>query len=267
MMTTSSPPSASADTAVEVKGYITDPKFVGYQILTNYESTYWRALVGAGAWTLFEVLRSFCHQRDNTCYPSINLLMAILGIKQRWVLTGGTTKVKGKEYHYPGLIEELQQHKLVIAEVTGEGPMMRYVFHVHLTPGILTIEQITQLPAVLQRKHVELMERCQQRQNDLEAKRRPPKVPSNTTKLTDKPQEEGVSQIVRGGLTNCERGSHNLLVEQQPENNTHNTPKRAREDQGNNNSSGTATSKNVVVDFSSLNISLMETNDIYEHPA
>ena len=62
-----------------VQGFITDPKSVGYQILTNYECIYWRALVGAEAWGLYEVLRSFCHGEETKCYPSIKLLCDILG--------------------------------------------------------------------------------------------------------------------------------------------------------------------------------------------
>jgi len=68
---------------VSIQGYVTDPKLVGYQLLTNYESTYWRALVGNDAWSLYEVLRSFCHEGRNTCNPSIRYLAAILGLKKK----------------------------------------------------------------------------------------------------------------------------------------------------------------------------------------
>ena len=54
------------DIPIAVRGFITDPKFVGYQILTNYESSYWRALMGNDAWSLYEVLRSFCHEGKNS---------------------------------------------------------------------------------------------------------------------------------------------------------------------------------------------------------
>jgi hypothetical protein len=100
------PPSEIADTPIEIQGYVTDPKFVGFQVLTNYESTYWGALVGNDAWRFFEVLRSFCHQQKSTCYPSINLLLAILGFKEREKIIGRPTPkiVNGKKYYYPGLI-------------------------------------------------------------------------------------------------------------------------------------------------------------------
>src|SRR4051794_2164084 len=142
----------------EVRGFATDPKHSGYQILTNYESTYWRAYVGVQAWSLYEVLRSFCHNGNNVCYPSINYLLEVLGIKQRRVLTGWSTEVKGKNYEYPGLIEILQNGGLVIAEIIGEGPMLRYLFHVNLTPDLLRPEQVAELPALLQSKHTEMLQ-------------------------------------------------------------------------------------------------------------
>ncbi len=65
--------STGRDIPFEVRGFATDPKHSGYQILTNYESTYWAPIVGNESWRLYEVLRSFCHQGNNTCHPSINL--------------------------------------------------------------------------------------------------------------------------------------------------------------------------------------------------
>ena len=44
---------------IKVKGLITDPLRDGFQLLLNYESTYWRAFVSNDAWSLYEVLRSF----------------------------------------------------------------------------------------------------------------------------------------------------------------------------------------------------------------
>ena len=58
------------DAPVEVVGYKTDPLRRGYQILWNYENTYWGALVGRDAWAFYLALRSFCHQGNNTCKPS-----------------------------------------------------------------------------------------------------------------------------------------------------------------------------------------------------
>jgi hypothetical protein len=59
-MAATTPPS-SVDIPIVVYAYVTDPKLVGYQLLTNYESTYWAPVVGNDAWRLHEVLRSFCH--------------------------------------------------------------------------------------------------------------------------------------------------------------------------------------------------------------
>lgn len=212
------PHTIDADTPVEIHGYKTDPLRRGYQVLWNYENIYWRALVGNDAWSLYEVLRSFCHEHSKTCYPSVNLLMAILGIKQRRVLTGWTTEVKGKLYQYPGLIEVLQTHGLTVAEVRGEGPQMRYTFHVNLTPGLLTQQQLVTLPEILQTKHIELLARCAQAQQALEAKKRPAKA---QTQRNDK--GKGGSDKLSHPYDKLSGGSDKLSHKHYPKNTTQET--------------------------------------------
>jgi hypothetical protein len=229
----------------EVRGFATDPKHSGYQILTNYESTYWRAFAGVQAWSLYEVLRSFCHNGNNVCYPSINYLLEVLGIKQRRVLTGWSTEVKGKNYDYPGLIEILQNGGLVIAEVVGEGPMLRYLFHVNLTPDLLRPEQVAELPALLQSKHAEMLQAHFAEMAELASRRRPAK--NTPTPAQAAPQTQPQAQSLRQsppislqgekssttniveqvgmtkcqtGVTNCHTPSDNLSHKQHQSNNT-----------------------------------------------
>jgi hypothetical protein len=158
---------SSQDALVEIHGYVTDPKLVGYQILTNYESHYWRRLVGRDAWALYEVLRSFCHEGKNICTPSIRTLMDILGLTDRRQLVGRVDTAPGKERVLPGLIDQLQEYKLAFAEVKGEGPKLRYVFHVNLHPPALSADQVQQLPNTLQRKHEQLLKRVANATSDL----------------------------------------------------------------------------------------------------
>lgn len=201
-----------SDTPVEIYGYRTDPLRRGYQILWNYESTFWAALVGNNdAWRLYEILRSFCHEKTPTCSPSINLLLAILAIKDRTVLTGRIKKTPGKDYKYPGLIDILQNHGLAIAEVKGEGPEMRYVFHVNLSPGLLTVEQLAKLPSVLQQKHKELIERCQQAKQELEAKKKPSKVQNGTQEGIGNSQG-GVLEIPIPPLGNSKTNNTHITI-------------------------------------------------------
>ena len=216
-----------------MRGFATDPKYSGYQILTNYESTYWRAFVGVQAWALYEVLRSFCHNGNNVCYPSINYLLEVLGIKQRRVLTGWSTAVKGKNYEYPGLIEILQNGGLVIAEMVGEGPMQRYLFHVNLTPDLLRPEQVAELPTLLQSKHAELLQSHFAEMAELASRRRPAKTTTNAPIPPNKLQNEEVStnymvenDFLEGmtncqtPVTNCHTPSDNLSHKQHQYNNT-----------------------------------------------
>lgn len=237
----------ATDMPVTVHGFVTDPKLVGYQILTNYESTYWAPLVSTEAWRLYEILRSFCHQGNKSCHPSINLLLAILGIKDRSVLIGRAKPkiVQGKEYRYPGLIQTLQDHNLVVAEVEGEGPKMHYTFHVNMTPGLLTSNQLSQLPELLQKKHAELLERCEEQQRQFEAKKRPPKLlPESPADVPQTKTDKGIGNS-NTPLGNSNTPSWNFQYKQQPINNTHITHARARND--NNNSSDEIEPKNVVV--------------------
>jgi hypothetical protein len=235
------------DIPIVVRAYVTDPKLVGYQMLTNYESTYWAPLVGNEAWRLYEVLRSFCHQGNTTCHPSINLLLAILGLKDRCVLIGRSKPktVQGKEYCYLGLIQTLQNHDLAVAEVVGEGPKMRYIFHVNVTPGLLTSEQLSQLPALLQKKHAELIARCMEDQRKLESKKRPPKMGDTGDSGSAYPAENKGIGNSNTPLGNSNTPSWKFQAEQQPYNNTQITRVRTRED--NNNIDGETDGKNGVV--------------------
>lgn len=177
-------PAAGDDLPLELRGYVTQPQRAGYQLLTNYESTYWRAAVGNDAWSLYEVLRSYCHRGESECFPSINLLMATLGIRDRSVLVGRATpkRAGGKLYHYPGLLATLQAAGLVVVETSGERATQRYRFHVNLTPGLLSKAQVAQLPDLLRAKHAALLRQCRADWERLQARRAaltaPPAVPA-----------------------------------------------------------------------------------------
>ena len=152
---------------IHLSSTVTDPTRYGYQVLYNYGSTYWRALLGNGAWGLYEVLRSFCHTGGEdasqfTVRVSITLLQEILGVKDRTVLIGRVKKANRKTYTYPGWIEVLQTHGLLTAREIVVKKQMQYAFDVLLHPPQLTQEQVAQLPTRLQKKHTQLLERCQQ---------------------------------------------------------------------------------------------------------
>lgn len=253
-------PIVDGDTAIDIKSYITDPKWVGYQVLTNYESTYWAPLVGNDAWRLYEVLRSFCHNGKSHCFPSINLLLAILSIKDRSVLIGRgklkVTKIKREDgtieervYAYPGLIQALQEHNLVIAEVTGEGPKLQYTFHVNLSPGLLMESQLSRLPLLLQTRHAQLLEKCDEEWKALEAKKRPSKLPKpvqHSEQAPDEKQGIGNSNTPLTTAGNSNTPSWNFQYKQQPINTTQLKTTRAREDH-NNNTDDAHPQPNVVV--------------------
>jgi len=183
------------DPQLEIHGYVTDPHQVGYQQLTNYESTYWRPLVGRDAWACFEVLRSFCHAQRHTCEITLRTLIDILGLTDRRQLTGRITKTRGQERYYPGLIDILQEYQLVFAEEIDSGPNLRYRFHVTMKPPQLKSDQVAQLSSRLQARHARLIERVLQSQSQLAALReRPLKQPKQQSRGMA-PIQEGVAPV------------------------------------------------------------------------
>jgi hypothetical protein len=192
--------SPQAETLIEIHGYVTDPKQVGYQILNNYENLYWATLVGPVAWRMYELLRGFCHQDNNVVETTVSFLTSALGLDDRRALIGRVKKVKGKEYLYPGLIEILQRERLIIAEEVGSGPTMKYRFHVDRTPGLLTDEQVSVLPEIIRHNHETFLQRHQEKIRLLEAKKRQSKIAS---------LQEAQSDEELGGMGNSQRGMGN----------------------------------------------------------
>jgi hypothetical protein len=156
------------DLPVRLQGYVTDPKLVGYQILTNYETIYWQCLVGRNAWALYLLLRSYCHHGNPTCNPSIRTLMEILGLTDRRQLVGRVDNTPKRQRLLPGLLDVLQEHHLIICELIGAGPELRYSFHLQLTPPMLTPDQLACLPQSLQKKHTHLVDRVAENGRKLE---------------------------------------------------------------------------------------------------
>ena len=241
----------SADAPISIQGYVTDPKQVGYQHLTNYENFYWRPLVGNEAWGLYEVLRGHCRSDNSSCRPTLNTLMAILGIKDRRELTGRIKTVKGKEYRYPGWIEVLQSYELIIAEVLGEGPKMSYTFHVNQTPGLLSQTQLSQLPPIVQKKHQALIDRVERRKKEMRAKRRRPKVEVSGPSADERAQQQGMGKS-QGGVGISHTYSGNFPPEQKQQNKTYKTTTTGAVGEGSPNAAEDAEPDKVVVALDEL---------------
>ena len=184
------PEQPDADAQVEVIGYKTDPLRRGYQILWNYESTYWRAYVGNDVWSYYEVLRSFCHDKNPDCKPSTRFLADILGLADYRQLTG-RFRGKGEARRFTqGLMDKLQESSLAVVTEVGEGPELRYRYHVNLTLPQLTEDQLIQLPERLQRKHAELLKRCEKAKQELEDGKRLSKEQKESQKTANKMGED-----------------------------------------------------------------------------
>ncbi|MDQ3248159.1 MAG: hypothetical protein M3Q45_03010 [Chloroflexota bacterium] len=213
---------------------------------------------------LYLVLRSFCHEGHQTCNPSIKTLMEILGLTDRRQLIGRVDEKGPKKRVLPGLIDVLQEHQLVTAEVRGEGPDLRYVFHVNLTPPLLTSDQLSRLPQSLQKKHEQLLTRVTETARKMAELKTysPVKVkPTLTNQKTDGTSTIGASELEtapniheKGGVVQYHPPPGTVPPppgtvppKQHPINNTQLTTTGTRADDNNNRSDQTVNQSVVVV--------------------
>lgn len=161
------------DGSFEVEEVEFDPTRRGYTQVPNYFAYYWTPLIGAKAALTFERICSFAHGKKQESYPSIGFLADILGV-DRHDLTGRIRRDRRpgrqKEYYQKGLIQQLAEAGLLRVQIEEQRGGPHYKFTVLKYPPLLSPEQIAQLPARLQRKHQELLDRCQK---DREAFARP----------------------------------------------------------------------------------------------
>ncbi len=157
------------DVSFEVEEIDCDPTRKGYTQVPNYFAYYWTPLLGAKAALTYERICSFAHGKKDECYPSISFLADTLAV-DRHDLTGRNRcdHRPGRKgaYYQKGFIEILAEHRLLRVEIedTKSGP--HYRFKVQKYPPLLTAEQLAQLPPRHQRKHQELLDRCQKEREE-----------------------------------------------------------------------------------------------------
>jgi hypothetical protein len=154
-----------AEESFEVEEVEFDPTRRGYTPVPNYFAYFWTPLLGAKAALTYERICSYAHGGKDECYPSVGLLADILGI-DRHDLTGRVRRDRrpGRqgEYYQKGLFQILAEHGLLRIAIEERKHGRHYKFNVLKYPPLLSPEQIAQLPPRLQRKHQELLDRCQQ---------------------------------------------------------------------------------------------------------
>jgi len=154
----------TAEESFEVETVEVDPTRRGYTKVPNYFAYYWTPLLGAKGALTYERLCSFAHGTKEECYPSVALLADITGV-DRHDLTGRVRRDRrpGRrgEYYQPGYFQRLAEQGLVQVSTEERRGTRHYRFKVLKFPPLLTPEQLARLSPRLQRKHQELLERCQ----------------------------------------------------------------------------------------------------------
>lgn len=164
-------PPAGLD-AIEVEAVEPNPILRGDVRIPNYFKDFWQPLLGHKAAATYEMILRFAYGDSETCTVSLHRLAASLGmdrneLKGRERRDGRTGRSSG--YRERGTIEILCDAGLIEIQRHGQPGKQSYLFRIVKNPPLLTDQQISVLPCILQRLHKELIERCWR---DLEKRRR-----------------------------------------------------------------------------------------------
>ena len=148
-----------------------DPAAVGFTVVHNYAHYFWRPYLGSTAFSLWELLLSYCYGDRDTAYPSLSHLARMLSnsdnsrakvkgrrSRPRSTPPGGpdeTSTAEGGRRSQPrdGALARLRLEGLVTIEPTEKGTAARYVFHVCKQLPLLRPEQVETLSPALRHDH------------------------------------------------------------------------------------------------------------------
>ncbi|MGQ9494075.1 MAG: hypothetical protein ACUVR2_09970 [Anaerolineae bacterium] len=143
-----------------------DPAQYGYTMVSNYALYFWRPYLGNAAFSLWELLLSFCYGERDIAYPSISRLARMLtnSDHNRAVVTGRrkpAARASGvsSTARYEGALDILCREGLVQVIRRGRGPTVSYTFRVCKVLPLLRPDQVARLSPSLQRDHDNWLER------------------------------------------------------------------------------------------------------------
>jgi len=154
----------------DVDGTDINPALEGFTMVHNYAHYFWRPYLGNTAFSLWELLLSFCYGDCDTAYPSIARLARMLtnSDHSRAVVTGRESTLTSQAHEaeqpttrpgYVGALRTLRSEGLVQVMVRGQGPTARYTFRILKALPPLRPSQLSLLSPRLQRDHALWLER------------------------------------------------------------------------------------------------------------
>jgi len=150
-----------------LRGVDLNPAQHGYTQIHNYALYFWRPYLGNTAFSLWELLVSFCYGSADSAYPSISRLARMLtnSDHSRAVVTGRAVRPgpqpldKAGQPHGLGALQVLRRERLVQVHCRGHGPTTHYTFRILKTLPLLRPDQVQRLSPKLQRDHALWLER------------------------------------------------------------------------------------------------------------
>jgi len=168
---------------IRVEAVEPNPILRGDVRVPNYFKDFWQPILGHKVAATYEMILRFAYGESETCTVSLHRLAASLGMDRNQLK--GRDRRDGRQgrnggYRERGTIDALCDAGLLEVHSQGRPGRQSYLFRIVKSPPPLTDEQVGRLPAVLQRAHRELIERCRR---DLEKRRQmqpllPPRNPS-----------------------------------------------------------------------------------------
>lgn len=164
--TTSDPDLLEASPTFRVRGEEVDPAQQGFSLVHNYAHYFWRPYLGNTAFSLWELLLSFCWGENDTAFPSISRLARMLTNSDcsRAVVTGRrrappAATSDAVQTACEGALEVLRRERLLQVMAHGAGPTLQYTFRVCKALPLLSPEQVQRLCPGLRRDHARWLER------------------------------------------------------------------------------------------------------------
>ena len=127
-----------------------DPARCGYTLISNYAHYFWRPYLGNVAFSVWELLVSYCYGKKDTAFPSVAHLSRMLTNSDN-----SRNRVKGRKGPSARLapLARLRAEHLVADGPNEPGPRTRYIFRVVRELPLLRPEQVKTLSPALQRDH------------------------------------------------------------------------------------------------------------------
>lgn len=133
-----------------------DPARTGFTLVHNYAHYFWRPFLGNAAFSLWELLVSYCYGSKDTAFPSLSHLARMMTNSDN---SRGRVKGRKARSNRPSPLARLRAEHLIATGPVDPGPRTRYVFRVARELPLLRPEQVAALSPALQRDHQRWLER------------------------------------------------------------------------------------------------------------